>query len=45
MTIRQATVIPYCEECRTNFAIRCRHATGKAAVVWRVDPIPDQELP
>lgn len=44
MTIRQATVIPYCEECRTQFAFKCRHATGKAAIVWPIDPI-DQELP
>lgn len=33
--MKQATTIPYCEECRTSFAVYCRHAASK--VVWVID--------
>lgn len=35
MSIRQATVIPFCEECKTSFAVKCRHVVDK--VVFLMD--------
>lgn len=33
MVLRQAEVIPYCPECKTQFAVHCKHQR----TVWVID--------
>lgn len=45
MSLRPAAVIPYCDECKTHFAHKCKHFTAKdpRPVVWEVDDLPKRK--
>lgn len=41
MTLRKAAVIPWCDECKTHFAHKCKHfmAQDPRPFVWEVDDL------
>lgn len=42
MTLRKAAVIPWCDECKTHFAHKCKHFLEEPKpLVWEVDDLAE----